>query len=76
METTTTLTTVLEMTFRLDNDKNATISVANPKDDLTATTVKAAMNAIILDSIFDYDGAEMVAPASAKLVKKEISEVF
>lgn len=71
-----TLTTVLEMTFRLDDDRKMTISVANPKDDLTATTVKAAMNAIILDDVFDNDGASLVAPASAKLVKREISEVF
>lgn len=72
----TTLTQVLQMTFRCSDESKVTISVDDCKDDLTATTIKAAMNNIILESAFEYDGADLAAPAGAKIVKKEVEVQF
>lgn len=66
----------LSMKFRKDDEKNTTLTVADPKEDLTATTVKAAMNAIILDDIFDLDGASLTAPAGATITTKTEQVLF
>lgn len=70
------LTNVLRMTFRLTDDTSKTINVADCKTDLNEAVIKGAMNVIIAENIFSYDGVDLANPAGAKIVKTDTTEVF
>ncbi|SHH80974.1 Protein of unknown function [Caloranaerobacter azorensis DSM 13643] len=65
----------LEMIFKNQLDKKTTISVDNPKDDLTEEEVSAAMNEIILKKIFSSSGRDLVAIAGARIVTTNVQEL-
>jgi len=67
-------TNTLEMVFNLDNGKELTISLAGPKEDLTAETVASVMSSMITKNAINYNGAalESAKTAYVKEVKKTI----
>ncbi len=70
------LTNVLRMSFRCTDDSGATLTVVDPKPDLNEAAIKGAMNIIIAENVFSYNGADLATPASAKIVKTTTDEVF
>ncbi|WP_427338020.1 DUF2922 domain-containing protein [Caloranaerobacter sp. DY30410] len=65
----------LEMIFKNQLDKKTTISIDNPRDDLTEEQVSAAMNEIILKNVFSSSGGDLVAIAGARIVTTDVQEL-
>lgn len=65
----------LEMIFKNQLDKKTTISIDNPRDDLTDMEVSTAMNEVILKNIFNSSGGDLVAIAGARIVTTDVQEL-
>ena len=61
--------TKLLMTFKSSDDKKVSISVDNPREDLTETEIKEAMNTIIEKDIFSPNGSLWYQQFQLKLFK-------
>ena len=61
----------LVMTFKTTEDKKVSISVDNPREDLSEDEIKTAMELIIDKSIFSPNGEELAALVSAKVVQTD-----
>lgn len=57
----------LIMTFKTDTDTNVSISVSEPKDELTGAEVKAAGDAIVASNAIMSSGGYLVSIARARL---------
>ena len=64
--------TKLLMTFKTSDDKKVSITVDNPREDLTETEIKEAMNTIIEKDIFSPNG--LVSAVSAKVVQTDTTD--
>ena len=69
------LTKRLELQFTNVAGKRVTISVIDPKDDLTSMEVEAVMNQIIAANIIEALGGDLVAIAGARVVTREVAEL-
>ena len=58
----------LIMTFKTTDDKNVSLSVDNPREDITEAEIKAAMDLVIAKNIFAPGGADIVSTVEAKVV--------
>ena len=61
----------LVITFKTTYDKKVSISVDNPREDLSENEIKSAMELIIDKSIFSPNGEELAALVSAKVVQTD-----
>ena len=61
----------LVMTFKTTDDKKVSISVDNPREDLSEDEIKTAMELIIDKNIFAPNGADLAALVSAKVVQTD-----
>ena len=66
--------TRLLMTFKTSDDKRVSISVDNPREDLTETEIKAAMDTILEKDIFAPNGGSLVSAVSAKVVQTDTTD--
>ena len=66
--------TKLLMTFKSSDDKKVSITVDNPREDLTETEIKEAMNTIIEKDIFSPNGGSLVSASSAKGVQTDTTD--
>ena len=64
----------LMMTFKTDEDKNVSISVEDPKPNLTESEILEAMNLIIANNVFAPNGEALVEKVGAKIVETETQE--
>lgn len=62
------LTKRLLMTFKNNDDKKISLSVEDPKDDITEEEIKSAMELILAKNIFAPNGMDLVAVVEAKVV--------
>ena len=58
----------LVMTFKTTDDKKVSLTVDNPREDLTEEEVKTAMELIKEKNIFAPGGADLASLFSAKVV--------
>ncbi|WP_425448010.1 DUF2922 domain-containing protein [Dethiothermospora halolimnae] len=65
----------LEMTFKNEADKRTTISIDNPRDDITDAEVQTAMNDIIAKNIFNSSGGNLVGIYKARIVTTAVEEL-
>ncbi|WP_449445308.1 DUF2922 domain-containing protein [Ureibacillus acetophenoni] len=65
----------LEMKFNTENGKTYTISVLEPKDNLSATEVSQAMQVIIDQDVFHNEGYPLVSMNQARIVERNVSEL-
>lgn len=65
----------LEMVFKNIDDKKITLSVDDPRADLTGPEVKTAMDTLVAKNIFDYSGGGMVATVGARLVTTTVEDM-
>jgi hypothetical protein len=68
------VTKKLLMTFKTDEDKNVSISVEDPKQNLTESEILEAMNLIIQKDVFMPNGEALVEKVGAKVVETETQE--
>ena len=61
----------LVMTFKTTDDKKVSLTVANPREDLTEEEVKTAMELIKEKNIFAPGGADLASLVSAKVVETD-----
>ena len=61
----------LVMTFKTTDDKKVSISVDNPREDLSEEEIKTAMELIKDKNIFAPGGSDLTALVSAKIVQTD-----
>ena len=61
----------LVMTFKTTDDKKVSISVDNPREDLSEEEIKTAMELIKEKNIFAPGGSDLAALVSAKVVQTD-----
>ena len=61
----------LVMTFKTTDDKKVSLTVDNPREDLTEEEVKTAMELIKEKNIFAPGGADLASLVSAKVVETD-----
>lgn len=67
---------VLQLIFLTAGNKKVTLSVDEPKLNLTEEEVIAAMDAVIESRIFEVDAYPFEAAVSAKIVDRTVTELF
>ena len=58
----------LLMSFKCNNDKKVSLSVEDPRDDVTEAEIKTVMDLIVAKNIFTPNGSELVEAIEAKVV--------
>ena len=58
----------LVMTFKTTDDKKVSLSVDNPREDVTESEIKDAMDLVVSKNIFAPNGADIVSAVEAKVV--------
>ncbi|HHW06835.1 MAG TPA: DUF2922 domain-containing protein [Clostridia bacterium] len=66
----------LEMSFRNAEGRRVTLSVLNPREDLSTQEVRDAMEAIVAHNVFTSNGGDLVEVIGARLVSREVVELF
>ena len=61
----------LVMTFKTTDDKKVSLTVDNPREDLSEEEVKTAIELIIEKNIFAPGGADLASLVSAKVVQTD-----
>lgn len=69
------LSSKLEMTFKNQLDTKSTISVENPRPDLTEAEVNTFMSDIITKNIFNSSGGDLIAISGARIVTTDVTEL-
>lgn len=64
----------LVMVFKNRIGKNVTLSIDDPRDDLTEEQIKAAMELIIEKNIFKKNNHTFVEAVDAQIVNSQINE--
>ncbi|MBE3589129.1 MAG: DUF2922 domain-containing protein [Thermoanaerobacteraceae bacterium] len=71
-----TTTQTLRMVFRNENGSNFTISLDNPKNDLTAAQIEAAMDLIISKNVFLTNGGALVSKQDVQIVDRTTNDLY
>ncbi len=66
------MTKTLQMVFRNEENRNVTVSITDPKEDLDATTVGNAMQDILDSNIFNTNGGDMVSRVRAQIISRDV----
>ena len=64
----------LVMTFKSSDDKKISLSVDNPREDITENEIKSAMDLIVSKNIFAPNGSDIVAVVEAKVIVTDTTE--
>ncbi|WP_419962464.1 DUF2922 domain-containing protein [Psychrobacillus sp. BM2] len=66
----------LQLQFETAHGKNVTISVDDPKSNLTETDIQTGMQEIISSNAFRSDGSPLAVIKSAKVVDRTVTEII
>ena len=58
----------LVMTFKTTDDKSVSLTIDDPREDLTEEEIKDAMELVVAKNIFAPGGADIASAVSAKVV--------
>jgi len=72
----TTTDKTLRMVFRNQEGKNVTISLDNPRENLTAAEIEAAMDMVIARNIFTSSGGDLVTKQDIKVISNTTNDLF
>ncbi|NPV73545.1 MAG: DUF2922 domain-containing protein [Pelotomaculum sp.] len=64
------------MVFRNQAGRNVTITLENPRDNLTAAEIEAAMDLIIARNIFTSSGGDLVAKQDIRLIDTTTNDLY
>ena len=67
---------VLEMQFETSGGKKLTISVDEPRANLTALEVETGMQALIASNVFEVNGFGLATAFSARLIERNVSDLM
>lgn len=62
----------LQMIFRNENNRNVTMSVADPLEELEVSDVEDAMQAIVDTNIFSTTGGDITSRLRAQVVSRDV----
>ncbi len=65
----------LQLNFITGSGKKVTMTVDEPRLDLTPQSVEAAMQEIITLNVFELNGAPLVTAAGARIVDRNVTEL-
>lgn len=65
---------VLELKFDAASGKTITLTVNEPKENLTAAEIEMAMQTILSSDVFHYEGDALIAINQARIVERTVSE--
>ncbi len=65
----------LQLKFNTVAGKNVLLTVDNPRSNLTAPEVVAAMQEIITSAVFGKDGFPLSEAVSAKIIERNATEI-
>ena len=63
----------LEMVFRNESGKSVTLSLLEPKDDLTLTEVNSVMQDIIAKNVFSTTSGDLVQVVEARIRSNDMA---
>ncbi|MDK2821762.1 MAG: hypothetical protein PWP31_1727 [Clostridia bacterium] len=66
----------LELIFQNAAGRRTTISIQDPRDDLTEAEVQAAMELIINRNIFTSSGGDLTAVIGARIVSRSVTDII
>ncbi|MDN4492453.1 DUF2922 domain-containing protein [Ureibacillus aquaedulcis] len=69
------MTQVLELKFDTSNGKTLTLTVNEPKENLTPAEVEGVMQTIITSDIFQSTGSSLIGINQARIVERTVSEI-
>lgn len=69
------MTKSLELIFLLSNEKTVTLTITNPKSNLTDNEINAAMNAIVSSNYFEREGETIIGKKQARFVERTVTDV-
>lgn len=72
----TTTSQTLRMVFRSQGGTSMTISLENPRTDVTATEIEAAMDLVISKNIFTTNGGDLASKYDIKIVDKTTNDLY
>lgn len=64
----------LVMTFKTTDDKSVSLSIDDPREDITETEIKTAMELVVSKNIFAPGGADIAKAVSAKVVVTDTTD--
>ncbi|MTI82656.1 MAG: DUF2922 domain-containing protein [Firmicutes bacterium] len=64
------------MTFRSQGGTSMTISLDNPRTDLTAAEVETVMDTIIAKNIFSTNGGDLASKYDVKIIDKTTNDLY
>ncbi|RNF41116.1 DUF2922 domain-containing protein [Planococcus salinus] len=64
----------LELIFETAAGKSVTLSVDDPKEDLTAQELQEGMETIITQNIFEVEGAAFASVKGARVIDRNVTE--
>jgi len=72
----TTTDQTLRMVFRNQEGKNVTISLDNPRENLTAAEIETAMDMVIARNIFTSSGGDLVTKQDIRIISNTTNDLF
>ena len=66
----------LRMVFRNQGGKNVTVTLDNPRNNLTATEIEAAMDLVIARNIFTGTGGDLVSKQDIRIIDSTTNDLF
>ena len=69
-------TKTLQMIFWNVNNGRVTVSIAEPKDDVTGQEVQNAMEEIISQNIINTTGGDLVEVVGARVITRQVVELI
>lgn len=65
----------LQMIFKNEQGGNFTLTVYDPREDVTEAEISEAMNEIVTRNIFASNGGELKSKVAARIVTREVNSV-
>jgi len=69
------LSETLQMIFANEEERNVTISVADPQPELSIVEIEPVMDAIIARNLFESSGGNLTAKVRAQVVTRTVDMV-
>jgi len=64
------------MVFRNQEGKNVTITLGNPKENLTAAEIETAMDLVVARNIFASAGGDIVAKQDIRVISNTTNDMY
>jgi len=69
-------TKTLRMVFKNQAGTNFTISLDDPRDDLTGAEIEAVMDQIIAANIINTSGGDLVSKYDVKIIDRTVDDLY